>query len=75
MSLEVLPCCKKPIRWIFVYNDGEVYSICEDHFFSRAHRTSVKNVVNFQTRVKYEPAMLFREYPLREFTNQEAANV
>ena len=75
MSLDVESCCKKPTRWIFVYTDGEVYSICEDHFYSRAHRTSVKNVVNFQTRVKYDPVMLFREYPLRHISNQEVSHV
>lgn len=75
MSLDVESCCKKPICWIFVYTDGEVYSICEDHFYSRAHRTSVKNVVNFQTRAKYEPAMLFQEHPLADISNQEIPHV
>ncbi len=64
MQPEVVGCCKKPTLWIFVYQDNNVYSICQDHFYSSAHRINVKNVINFQTRISYDPQIVFEQYPI-----------
>jgi hypothetical protein len=64
MQPEIVSCCQKPTRWIFVYQNGNGYSICKDHFYSPAHRCDVKNVINFQTRISYEPQIVFEEYPI-----------
>ena len=64
MQPEVVGCCQKPTLWIFVYQNDSVYSICKDHFYSLAHRRDVKDVINFQTSIKYEPKLVFDEYPI-----------
>jgi hypothetical protein len=65
MQPEIVGCCHKPTMWIFVYQNGNVSSICKDHFYSTAHRCDAKNVINFQTRIAYDPQIVFEEYPLR----------
>ncbi len=76
MYPEVVGCCQKPTMWIFVYQNGVVYSICKDHFYSVAHRSDVKDVINFQTRIKYEPEMIFQEFPIRfQPTSEVSAHV
>jgi FPC/CPF motif-containing protein YcgG len=64
MQPEVEGCCQKPPMWIFVYQNNDVYSICKDHFYSTAHRCDVKNAINFQTRINYDPQLVFEEYPI-----------
>jgi hypothetical protein len=71
MYPEVVGCCKKPTLWIFVYKNDVVYSICKDHFYSDAHRCDVKDVINFQTRIRYTPEAIFQENPIRfRFSNE-----
>lgn len=54
-------CCDNPTSWIFIYQNDEVYSICEDHFFSNVHRVLVRDVINFRTQKRYDPTKLFGE--------------
>lgn len=65
MYPEVLGCCKKPTAWIFIYQNDVVYSICQKHFYSNAHRYDVKEVINFQTKIPYNPTRIFEDYPIR----------
>lgn len=65
MYPKVVGCCHKPTAWIFVYKNEVIYSICQEHFFSTAHRNEVKDVINFQTRIRYEPEKIFQENPRR----------
>ena len=75
MQPEVVGCCKKPILWIFVYQNDIVYSICKDHFYSLAHRCDVKDVINFQTRIRYDPEVIFQEQPVRFRYSNEVPEV
>ncbi len=75
MSLDVVGCCKKPPFWIFVYNTDNVYSICQDHFYSVAHRCNVKDVVNFQTKIHYDPETIFSEHPIRYPSIKEVSSI
>jgi FPC/CPF motif-containing protein YcgG len=76
MYPDVVGCCPKPTAWIFVYQNDEVFSICKDHFYSLAHRCEVKTVINFQTKIQYEPEMIFPEFPIRfEHNNEVFAHV
>ena len=64
MYSEIVGCCKKPTLWIFIYKNDIVYSICQDHFYSIAHRYDVKDVINFQTLIHYDPKIIFKEHPI-----------
>ena len=59
MYPELYSCCKTQPTWIFIYEDNKVYSICDVHFKSDAHRYEVKNVINFETRKCYLPDEIF----------------
>ncbi len=63
---KVLSCCVKPTNWIFIYENDIVYSICKEHFYSVAHRNQVKDVINFQTRIRYNPNTIFGDYPCHQ---------
>jgi len=59
MSPEMYCCCKMQSSWIFVYENKQVWGICENHFASDAHRLFVKNVINIQTNTLYSPDEIF----------------
>ena len=59
MNHKVFGCCENKGVWIFLYENNEIYSICEEHFKSLAHRINVKKVVNIQTQQGYEPTEIF----------------
>jgi len=65
MYPDVVGCCLKPTTWIFIYKNDVVYSICKEHFYSLAHRCDVKDVINFQTQIRYLPETIFQEFPVR----------
>ncbi len=65
MYPEIVGCCKQPTMWIFIYQNDVVYSICKEHFYSLAHRCDVKDVINFQTQIRYLPETIFKEFPIR----------
>jgi len=48
MQPELFSCCSNSIHfapWIFIYENKEIYSICDEHFASSAHRAFVKYVI------------------------------
>ena len=59
MLPEMYSCCKTQPSWIFVYENGEVYSICDMHFNSDAHRSMVKSVMNLKSHKEYLPSLIF----------------
>ena len=61
MSAEIMGCCENSTEWIFLYENGEIYSICQTHFNSIAHRCLVKKVINFRTKKDYTPDEIFGE--------------
>jgi len=64
MYPELFSCCKdvtQNIPWIFVYENSDIYSICETHFTSDAHRAFVKYVINMKTKKTYLPNEIFEE--------------
>lgn len=65
MYPDIVGCCIQPTEWIFVYQNEAVYSICKEHFYSFAHRREVKDVINFQTQIRYVPETIFKEFPIR----------
>ncbi len=75
MYHKVEGCCKRPTSWIFIYQNDVVFSICEDHFYSVSHRCDVKDVINFQTRICYDPKMIFQEHPIRFRGYKEVLNI
>lgn len=54
-------CCEQSIAWFFIYSNQEVFGICQEHFFSAAHRHDVEHVFNIDSRMKYNPKLLFGE--------------
>ena len=56
-------CCPKGQEpsWIFVYENDEVYAICDEHFESLEHRFYVTPVINFETREMYSPENIFKK--------------
>ena len=76
MYPDIVGCCKRPTVWIFVYQNDRVYGICNEHFYEFSHRTEVKDVINFQTQIRYIPETIFKEFPIRFQPSYEvAANV
>ena len=59
MYPEMYSCCKAHPTWIFIYENDEVYSICDEHFHSDAHRSMVKSVMNLKTHKQYLPSLVF----------------
>jgi len=59
MYPEMYSCCKTAPSWIFVYENDEVYSICDEHFNSDSHRCLVKSVINLKTHKSYLPNLVF----------------
>ena len=52
MQPEMYVCCGEQPTYLFVYENDQVYGICENHFESLAHRCFVKWVINIKTRKK-----------------------
>ena len=65
MDPILFSCCKEvtaDIPWIFVYENSDIYSICDDHFASEAHRAFVKYVINMKMPEKvFLPENIFEE--------------
>lgn len=59
MTPNMYSCCKSEPTWIFIYENNEVYTICNDHFNSSAHQALVKSVINFKSHQMYDPALIF----------------
>jgi len=70
MYPELFSCCKdvtQNIPWIFVYENSDIYSICETHFTSEAHRAFVKYVINMKMPEKvFLPESIFGEVLLEK---------
>lgn len=56
MQPEMYSCCKMQPSWIFIYENEQVYSICDVHFESENYRLFVKFVINMKTRKCYLPS-------------------
>ncbi len=74
MYPDIDGCCIKPTAGIFGYQNCTVFSICKEHFYSLAHRSEVKNVINFQTQIRYAPETIFEEFPIRFQQSSEVPN-
>lgn len=51
MSPELFSCCKSASHsssWIFIYQNSDIYGICDVHFTSEAHRAFVKYAINMK---------------------------
>ena len=59
---EVRQCCKKTPVWIFVYEDGRIYAICDEDYLSIAYRINVKHVINIKTHVSQTAKEAFGHY-------------
>ena len=76
MYPDVVGCCIQPTAWIFVYQNNTVYSICKEHFYSIDYRCDVKDIINFQTQIRYFPETIFKEFPIQfQPTYEVSANV
>ena len=64
MSPEMC-CCEKQSSWIFVYENKEIWGICDTHFKSIEHRAFVKFVINIETRKSVTPDKIFKEIVAR----------
>ena len=69
MYPRLFSCCKHATRtapWIFVYTNGDAFSVCDEHFLSKAHRNRVKYVIDMKIPDRvFLPDEVFREV-LRE---------
>lgn len=61
---KIVGCCIKPTKWVFVYKNNDIYSICKDHFYSISHRWEVHEIINFKTCIRYEPEEIFKRFPI-----------
>ncbi len=61
MQPEMFGCCKEQPSWIFIYENNEIYTICDFHFTSVAHRCFVKDIVDYKTRKRYTPEQIFAD--------------
>jgi len=62
MHPEMFSCCDKKLpSWIFIYENDVIFSICDIHFHSKAHRCFVKDVINYDDGQRYSPFEIFRE--------------
>lgn len=61
MQSEMYVCCGEQPTYLFVYDNNEVYGICETHFDSSAHRCFVKYVIDIKNRKKYPVNEIFGE--------------
>lgn len=64
MSQNVFACCSSKGSWIFLYENGEIYTICELHFNSTAHRCFVKKVINMESKEGFDSESFFEEHPI-----------
>ena len=63
MQPEMFSCCEnQQPSWIFIYENNIVFSICEKHFHSKAHRCFVKDIINYENGQRYSPVEIFREH-------------
>ncbi len=61
MQPEMYVCCGEQPTYLFVYEDGKIFGICDEHFDSTAHRCFVKWVIDIKTREKFSPSQIFGE--------------
>ena len=70
MCPELFSCCSQAQQsspWIFIYENTDIYSICDIHFTSNAHRTFVKYVINMKMPEKvFLPEEVFGEVLLEK---------
>ena len=61
MSLanSVKQCCNTDPSWIFVYNDGSVFAICEADLKNPTFTTGVEEVINIKTQESFTPQQIF----------------
>jgi len=67
---DMFSCCKEAVKsapWIFVYENSDIYSICDIHFKSEGHRDLVKYVINMKIPEKvFLPNQVFEEVLLEK---------
>ena len=62
MQPEMFSCCENGLpSLIFIYENNVIFSICEKHFHSKAHRCFVKDVFNYDNGLRYSPFEIFQE--------------
>lgn len=72
MQPDIFSCCKDATQkapWIFVYENLDVYSICDVHFTSEAHRLFVQYAIEMKTPSKLLlPKQIFGDNSLEEMS-------
>ena len=70
MYPDLFSCCKnagETALWIFVYENRDIYTICDMHFTSFAHRAFVKYVINMKIPDRiFSPSQVFEENNLEK---------
>ena len=64
MSLDTLSiklCCDCKPTWIFIYENGTIFGICDDDFTSESYRLKVSRVIKINTRQEFAPEKIFGE--------------
>lgn len=61
MSLanSVKQCCEADPSWIFVFNDGSVFAICDNDLKNPAYQLGVEEVINIKTQESFKPEQIF----------------
>jgi len=58
---EMYVCCGEQPTSLFVYENNEVYGICDKHFDSKVHRCFVRYVIEIKSRKKFLASEIFEE--------------
>ena len=61
MQPEMFSCCEEQPSWIFIYENNVIFSICDIHFTSIAHRCFVKDILDYNTGKRHSPDQIFTD--------------
>ena len=59
LAYSVKQCCESDPSWIFVYNDGSILTLCQNHVKNKEYKIGVEEVININTQESFSPGQFF----------------
>ena len=57
--VNIKQCCNTKPTWVFIYDDGTNWAICEKDSKDPAYQYGVKEIIKIETRESFTPAQIF----------------
>ena len=58
-NVEPKSCCDQPIKFVVVYETGQIIAVCQDHSEKFEYRRGVKTIFDYKTKNEIIPQEAF----------------